>query len=93
MKSQLHNPANRAASFIDFQLQILFGVADIDRQTLFNKFLLISKLSKIFMVPTMLTAVEIKDFFSIITLQNPSSFQEKSHETIFEPHQKPRNLA
>lgn len=65
MKSQLLNHANRAASFIDFQRQILFGVANIDRQTLFNKFLLLLKSAKIFKVPTMLTAVEIKGFFGI----------------------------
>jgi hypothetical protein len=158
MKSQLLNPANRAASYIDFQPRILFGVADIDRQTLFNKFPLISKSAKIFKVPTMLTAVEIKGFFGIIWPQlldifpdqepvdrksmnswedgklvdggvffaspeasyatgrvlnfdggyrskkaptsdcrlnatNPSSFQEKSHETISEPRQKSSNLA
>ena len=39
-----------------------FGVANIDRQTLFNNVMLLAKAAKIFNVPTVLTTVESKSF-------------------------------
>lgn len=39
-----------------------FGVASIDRQTLFNNVLLLAKAAQIFQVPTILTTVETKSF-------------------------------
>src|SRR6185369_12986672 len=62
MKTELLNPANSAVIFIDFQPQMTFGVANIDRQTLFNNVLLLAKAAKIFNVPTILTTVESKSF-------------------------------
>ena len=62
MKTELLNPANSAVIFIDFQPQMTFGVANIDRQTLFNNVLLLAKAAKIFKVPTILTTVETKSF-------------------------------
>ncbi|MDA8428681.1 MAG: hydrolase [Geobacteraceae bacterium] len=62
MKTELLNPANSAVIFIDFQPQMTFGVANIDRQTLFNNVLLLAKAAKIFNVPTILTTVETKSF-------------------------------
>jgi len=62
MKTELLNPANSAVIFIDFQPQMVFGVASIDRQTLFNNVLLLAKAAKIFKVPTILTTVESKGF-------------------------------
>jgi len=62
MKTELLNPANSAVIFIDFQPQMVFGVANIDRQTLFNNVLLLAKAAKIFKVPTILTTVETKSF-------------------------------
>ena len=62
MKTELLNPANSAVIFIDFQPQMTFGVANIDRQTLFNNVILLAKAAKIFKVPTILTTVETKSF-------------------------------
>src|SRR5664279_1225061 len=62
MKTELLNPANNAVIFIDFQPQMTFGVANIDRQALFNNVILLAKAAKIFNVPTILTTVETKSF-------------------------------
>lgn len=60
--TELLNPVNSVVIFIDFQPQMTFGVANIDRQTLFNNVLLLAKAAKIFRVPTILTTVETKSF-------------------------------
>ena len=62
MNTELLNPQNSAVIFIDFQPQMVFGVANIDRQTLFNNVLLLAKAAKTFKVPTILTTVESKGF-------------------------------
>ncbi len=62
MKNELLNPQNSAVIFIDHQPQMTFGVANIDRQTLFNNVILLAKAAKIFNVPTILTTVETKSF-------------------------------
>jgi nicotinamidase-related amidase len=62
MKTELLNPKNSALILIDFQPQMTFGVANIDRQTLFNNVMLLAKAAKIFHVPTVLTTVETKSF-------------------------------
>jgi len=60
--TELLNPQNSVVIFIDFQPQMTFGVANIDRQTLFNNVILLAKAAKIFSVPTILTTVETKSF-------------------------------
>jgi nicotinamidase-related amidase len=62
MKTELLNPQNSAVIFIDHQPQMTFGVANIDRQILFNNVLLLAKAAKIFKVLTILTTVETKSF-------------------------------
>lgn len=62
MKTELLNPENSVLILIDFQPQMTFGVANIDRQTLFNNVMLLAKAAKIFNVPTILTTVETKSF-------------------------------
>jgi len=62
MKTELLNPQNSAVIFIDFQPQMTFGVASIDRQTLFNNVILLAKAARIFSVPSILTTVETKSF-------------------------------
>lgn len=62
MKTELLNPQNSAVIFIDHQPQMTFGVANIDRQTLFNNVILLAKAARIFNVPTILTTVETKSF-------------------------------
>lgn len=60
--TELLDPQNSAIIFIDFQPQMTFGVANIDRQTLFNNVILLAKAARIFKVPTILTTVETKSF-------------------------------
>jgi len=62
MKTELLTPQNSALILIDFQPQMTFGVANIDRQALFNNVILLAKAAKIFNVPTILTTVETKSF-------------------------------
>jgi nicotinamidase-related amidase len=58
----LLTPQNCTVIFIDHQPQMTFGVANIDRQTLFNNTLLLAKASKTFKVPTIFTTVETTSF-------------------------------
>ena len=58
----LLTPDNCAVIFIDFQPQMIFGVANMDRQTLINNTLLLAKTARIFTLPTILTSVETKSF-------------------------------
>ncbi|OGU16835.1 MAG: hydrolase [Geobacteraceae bacterium GWC2_53_11] len=60
--TELLTPQNCAVIFIDFQPQMTFGVANIDRQTLFNNVMLLAKAAKVFNVPAILTTVESKSF-------------------------------
>jgi nicotinamidase-related amidase len=62
VKTELLNPQNSAVIFIDHQPQMTFGVANIDRQTLFNNVILLAKAARIFNVPIILTTVETKSF-------------------------------
>jgi nicotinamidase-related amidase len=62
MNTELLNPQNSAVIFIDFEPQMTFGVANIDRQTLFNNVLLLAKAARLFKAPTILTTVESKSF-------------------------------
>jgi nicotinamidase-related amidase len=59
---KLYTAQDSAIVFIDFQPQMLFGVASIDRATLINNVTLIAKVSKEFNVPGVLTAVETESF-------------------------------
>jgi hypothetical protein len=43
VKTELLNPQNSAVIFIDHQPQMTFGVASIDRQSLFNNVILLAK--------------------------------------------------
>jgi nicotinamidase-related amidase len=77
MKTELLNPQNSAIIFIDFQPQMTFGVANIDRQTLFNNVMLLAKAAKIFKVPSILTTVETKSFSGNMWPQLLDIFPEK----------------
>jgi nicotinamidase-related amidase len=54
----LLTPGNCAVISIDHQPQMLFGVANIDRQDLLNNMLVLAKAAKLFRVPVIPTAVE-----------------------------------
>ena len=59
---KLYTPQDSAVAFIDFQPQLTFGVASIDRATLINNVTLLAKVAKEFKVPTVLTSVETESF-------------------------------
>jgi nicotinamidase-related amidase len=65
----LLTPENCGIVFIDHQPQMFFGVASMDRQTLFNNVLLLAKAARIFGVPVILTAIESATFSGNITPQ------------------------
>jgi nicotinamidase-related amidase len=58
----LLTPDNCVVALIDFQPQMLFGVANFDRQSIINSTLVLAKATRIFGVPTVLTSVESKSF-------------------------------
>lgn len=57
---------NSAVVFIDHQPQMLFGVANIDRQQLVNNVVMLAKATKEFGAPAILTAVETESFSGYI---------------------------
>src|SRR5438445_7083946 len=59
---KLYTAADSAIAFIDFQPQMLFGVASADRATLVNNVTLLAKVAKEFNVPTVLSSVETESF-------------------------------
>jgi len=59
---KLYTPQDSAIVFIDFQPQMTFGVASIDRATLINNVTLMAKVAREFKVPAVLTAVETESF-------------------------------
>ena len=62
MNKGLLTPQNCAVIFIDYQPQMIFGVANTDRQTMLNNTLVLAKAAKTFNVPVVLTSVETKGF-------------------------------
>lgn len=58
----LLTPDNCVFAVIDMQPQMLFGVANFDRQTIINNVLMLAKASRIFDVPIVLSTVETNAF-------------------------------
>ena len=58
----LLTPDNCLLALIDHQPQMLFGVANFDRQTIINNVLALAKAARVFEVPVILTTVETKSF-------------------------------
>ncbi len=58
----LLTPDNCVVAIIDLQPQMLFGVANFDRQTIINNNVALSKAAKVFNVPVVLSTVETKSF-------------------------------
>ena len=53
---------NCAVAFIDLQPQMVFGVGNIERQSLVNNVLMLAKGAKLFDIPVVLTTVETEGF-------------------------------
>src|SRR5207237_1733596 len=58
----LLTPDNCVVAIIDLQPQMLFGVANFDRQTNINNNVALAKAAKVFEVPVILSTVETKSF-------------------------------
>lgn len=58
----LLTPDNCVLAIIDLQPQMLFGVANFDRQTIINNNVALLKAAKVFDVPVVLSTVETKAF-------------------------------
>ena len=58
----LLTPDNCVVTLIDLQPQMLFGVANFDRQSVINNNLVLTKAARVFDVPVVLSTVETKSF-------------------------------
>jgi nicotinamidase-related amidase len=58
----LLTPDNCVVALVDLQPQMLFGVANFDRQAIINNNVALAKAAKVFDVPVVLTTVETKSF-------------------------------
>src|SRR6266849_2013597 len=58
----LLTPDNCAVTLIDLQPQMLFGVANFDRQAIINNNVALAKAARVFDVPVVLSTVETKGF-------------------------------
>ena len=56
----LLTPDNCVVAIIDLQPQMLFGVANFDRQTIINNNLVLTKAARVFGVPVVLSTVETR---------------------------------
>lgn len=65
-KHELITPNNNALVLIDYQPQMLFGVANMDRQLLKNNAVALAKAAKAFEIPLLLTSVETASFSGYI---------------------------
>src|SRR5437660_1864571 len=55
-------PDNCVVTLIDLQPQMLFGVANFDRQTIINNNVALAKAARVFNLPVVLSTVETKGF-------------------------------
>src|ERR1700681_482102 len=58
----LLTPDNCVLTLIDLQPQMLFGVANFDRQSIINNNVALSKAARVFDLPVVLSTVETKSF-------------------------------
>src|SRR5205814_7720726 len=58
----LLTPDNCVVTLIDLQPQMLFGVANFDRQAVINNNIALSKAARVFNIPVVLSTVETKTF-------------------------------
>src|ERR1700688_2064370 len=58
----LLTPDNCVVTQIDLQPQMLFGVANFDRQTIINNNVALAKAARVFSIPVVLSTVETKSF-------------------------------
>ena len=66
---KLYTPQDSAVVFIDFQPQMIFGVANMDRATMLNNVTLLAKCAREFNVPAVVTSVETEGFSGYVVPQ------------------------
>ncbi len=75
----LLTPDNCVVAIIDLQPQMLFGVANFDRQSIINNNVVLAKAARVFDIPVVISTVETKSF---------SGYMWPQIQAIF-PNQKP----
>jgi nicotinamidase-related amidase len=73
----LLTPDNSVVAIIDLQPQMLFGVANFDRQSIINNNLVLAKAARVFDVPVVLSTVETKSFSGNIWPQIQAVFPKQ----------------
>src|SRR5580693_4732190 len=74
----LLTPENCVVTQIDLQPQMLFGVANFDRQTIINNNVALSKAARFFDVPVVLSTVETKGFSGYMWPQVQAVFPKQT---------------
>jgi len=73
----LLTPDNCVVALIDHQPQMVFGVANFDRQSIINNTVALAKATRVFEVPVVLTSVETKSFSGNLWPQILAVFPEQ----------------
>ena len=73
----LLTPDNSVVAIIDLQPQMLFGVANFDRQTIINNNIVLAKAARVFDVPVVLSTVETKTFSGYMWPQIQAIFPDQ----------------
>jgi nicotinamidase-related amidase len=74
----LLTPDNCVVAIIDLQPQMLFGVANFDRQSIINNNVALAKVARVFEVPVVLSTVETKSFSGNIWPQIQAIFPNQT---------------
>ena len=74
----LLTPDNCVVTLIDLQPQMLFGVANFDRQSIINNNVALAKAARVFGVPVVLSTVETKSFSGNIWPQIQAVFPDQT---------------
>jgi nicotinamidase-related amidase len=74
----LLTPDNCVVTQIDLQPQMLFGVANFDRQTIINNNVALSKAARLFDIPVVLSTVETKGFSGYMWPQIQAIFPKQT---------------
>jgi nicotinamidase-related amidase len=74
----LLTPENCVVTLIDHQPQMLFGTSNFDRQGIINNVVALSKATRVFDVPVVLTTVETKSFSGNIWPQLKAIFANET---------------
>src|SRR5258706_9331263 len=74
----LLTPDNCVVALIDFQPQMLFGVANFDRQSIINNVVALAKAARVFELPVVLSTVETKSFSGNMWPQLQAGFPDQT---------------